>query len=152
MNPSLYFCGVSGRKDIGVGVMGRSAPEVRNGSGWSWAGSGGIGGGPPFFSSVPLPARMWILFPPTPTHPQHHHQQAQNLIPGQMCCSGAQAWEPICVCVAALDLEAELSSGAFAVVVVLGEVQPSSAVLEMPPLPPPPEWTLILTGAGLRRS
>lgn len=83
--------------------MGRSAPEVRNDSGWSSAGSGGVGGGPPFFSSVPLPARMWILFPRHHHHPQHHHHQAQNLIPGQMCCSGAQAWEPICVCVAALD-------------------------------------------------
>lgn len=65
--------------------------------------------------------------------PQHHHQ-AKNLIPGQMCCSGAQAWEPICVCVAVSDdvcWEAELFSGEFGVVAVLSEAHPSSAVLEM---------------------
>lgn len=101
-------------------MMWCGTPEVQNNSSWSSAGRQG----PPFFST-PLPARMWIL-PPPPPLPRHH--QEQNLIPGQMCCSGAHAWDPISVFWGAV-LHHSTVSGELGVVAVLSEAQPSSAEL-----------------------
>lgn len=72
--------------------MWRSTPEVQNSSSWSSAGPGGGG-----VVGV-LPSSPFHFLPGCGYCSPHHH--AQNMIPGQMCCSGGQA--DLCVCVAFL--------------------------------------------------
>lgn len=85
------FCGVFWRKD--QGGMWCSAPEVRTAAVGPWKDRAGWRGSSLFLRSTPCQD--------VDTGPPRH--QEQNSIPGQMCCSGSQAWEPVSLfCVAVL--------------------------------------------------